>query len=163
MKFSWFFPSIPAIPTFVPPTNLFLPLLENFSPCSVLRMHLLLSRYFEVFESRVCALFILILLSSAQRCAWYGMWACCTPSCSVVSDSFVTPWTACQAPLSMGFPRQEHWSGLPFPAPGDLPYPVIESVFPASPALAGEFFPLVPPGKLIWSSTHQMFSCRKTG
>ena len=39
----------------------------------------------------------------------------------VVSDSFVTPWTvAQQTPLSMGFPRQEHWSGLPFPSPGDL-------------------------------------------
>ena len=39
-----------------------------------------------------------------------------------MSDSFVTPWTiACQAPLSMGFSRQEYWSGLPFPSPGDLP------------------------------------------
>ena len=37
-------------------------------------------------------------------------------------NSFVTPWTvACQAPLSMGFSRQEYWSGLPFPSPGDLP------------------------------------------
>ena len=37
---------------------------------------------------------------------------------------FATPWTvACQAPLSMGFPRQEYWSGLPFPSPGDLPEP----------------------------------------
>ena len=41
--------------------------------------------------------------------------------CSVMSDS-VTPWTiARQAPLSMGFPRQEYWSGLPFPSPGDIP------------------------------------------
>ena len=39
---------------------------------------------------------------------------------SVMSDSVVTPWTiACQAPLSMGFPRQEYWSGLPFPFPGE--------------------------------------------
>ena len=44
----------------------------------------------------------------------------------VVSNS-ATPWTvACQAPLSMGFPRQEHWSGLSFPSPGDLPDPGIE-------------------------------------
>ena len=44
-------------------------------------------------------------------------------SLSVVSDS-VTPWTvAHQAPLSMGFPRQEYWRGLPFPSPGDLPHP----------------------------------------
>ena len=42
-------------------------------------------------------------------------------SCWVVSKSFVTLWAiACQAPLSMGFPRQEHWNELPFPSPGDL-------------------------------------------
>ena len=40
---------------------------------------------------------------------------------------FVTPWTvAYQVPLSMGFSRQEHWSGLPFPSPGNLPYPGTE-------------------------------------
>ena len=49
-----------------------------------------------------------------------------------------------QAPLSMGFPRQEYWSGLPCPPPGDLPDPGIE---PASPALAGRFFTTEPPGK----------------
>ena len=43
----------------------------------------------------------------------------------------------------MGFPRQEYWSGLPFPPPGDLPSPGIE---PASPTLAGEFFITEPPG-----------------
>ena len=49
-----------------------------------------------------------------------------------------TPWTvACQAPLSMEFPRQEYWSGLPFPPPRDLPNPGIK---PASLALAGGFF-----------------------
>ena len=46
----------------------------------------------------------------------------CLLSSSVMSDYFVTLWTvACQAPLSMGFCRQEYWSGLPFPLPGDLP------------------------------------------
>ena len=56
-------------------------------------------------------------------------------SCQTMSNSFVTPWTvAQQAPLSMGFPRQEYWSELPFPSPGDLPDTVIE---PTSPALAG--------------------------
>ena len=46
-------------------------------------------------------------------------------SCSVVSNS-VVPWTvARQAPLSMGFPRQEYWSGLPLPTPGALPNPEI--------------------------------------
>ena len=45
---------------------------------------------------------------------------------------FATPWTvACQAPLSMGFPRQEYWSGLPFPTPGNLPNPGIELASPA--------------------------------
>ena len=46
----------------------------------------------------------------------------------VMSSSFVTPWTvALQAPLSMEFPRQEYWNGLPFPPPGDLPGPGIEA------------------------------------
>ena len=58
----------------------------------------------------------------------------------------MTPWTvACQAPLSMGFPRQEYWSGLPFPSLGDLPNPGIE---PKASALAGGFFPTESPGKL---------------
>ena len=58
---------------------------------------------------------------------------------SVVSDSAI-PWTiACQAPLSVEFSRQEYWSGLPFPSPGDLLYPGIE---PLSPALAGDTLPL---------------------
>ena len=49
----------------------------------------------------------------------------------VVSDSFATPWTVTrQAPLSMGFPGQDYWSGLPPPSPGDLSNPGIESVSP---------------------------------
>ena len=51
---------------------------------------------------------------------------------------FATPWTVtCQVPLSMGFPRQEYWSGLPFLSPRDLPDPGVE---PAFPAFAGRFF-----------------------
>ena len=54
---------------------------------------------------------------------------------------FATLWTiACQAPLSMGFSRQEYWSGLPCPPPGDLPNPGIEPASLTSPALAGGFF-----------------------
>ena len=54
---------------------------------------------------------------------------------------FVTKWTiARQAPLSMGFSKQEYWSGLPFPSPGDLPNPVIEPLSVMSPALTGGFF-----------------------
>ena len=61
-----------------------------------------------------------------------------------MSDS-VTPWTiALQARLSMGYPRQEYWSVLPFPPPGDLPDPGIP---PLSPALAGVFFTTEPKGK----------------
>ena len=67
--------------------------------------------------------------------------------CSVMSDS-VTPWTvARQARLSMEFPRQESWSGLPFPPPRDLPDPRIEPVSPVSPTLANRFFTTEPPGK----------------
>ena len=51
---------------------------------------------------------------------------------------------ACQSPLSMGFSRQEYWSGLPFPSAGDLPDPGFK---PVSPALAGRFFTTEPPGK----------------
>ena len=59
---------------------------------------------------------------------------------SVVFDPFVTPWTAAhQAPLSLGFSRQESWSGLPFPSLGDLPNPGIE---PVSPALQADSLPL---------------------
>ena len=62
----------------------------------------------------------------------------------------VTPWTAAhQAPLSMGFSRQEYWSGVPFPPAGDLPNPGIEPASPVSPALAGGFFTTEPPGKPV--------------
>ena len=58
---------------------------------------------------------------------------------------FVTPGTvAYQAPLSMEFSREEYWSGLPFPSPGDLPHPGIE---PGSPALQAEGLLSEPPGK----------------
>ena len=55
---------------------------------------------------------------------------------------FVTPWTvAHQAPPSMGFSKQDYWSGLPFPSPGDLPNPRIK------PALQAEALTSEPPGK----------------
>ena len=57
-----------------------------------------------------------------------------------------TPWTvAYQAPLSMGFSKQEYWSGMPFPPPGDLPDPGID---PGSPALQADALPSEPSGKL---------------
>ena len=57
---------------------------------------------------------------------------------------FATPWTvAHQTPLSMGFPRQEYWSGLPFPSPGEIPDPGIK---PMPPALQAYSLPLSHPG-----------------
>ena len=54
---------------------------------------------------------------------------------------FATLWTlVCQTPLFMGFPRQEYWSGLSFPSPGDLLNPGIKPMSLTSPALVGRFF-----------------------
>ena len=70
---------------------------------------------------------------------------------------FVTPGTvACQDPLSMKFSRQEYWSRLPFPTPGDFTNPWIElASLLDSPELAGGFFTATPPGKPIW-----VYACR---
>ena len=68
---------------------------------------------------------------------------------------FATPWTvAHQASLSMGFSRQEYWSGLPFPSPGDLPDPGIEPGSPASEAFA---LTSEPPGKNICQGINHSF------
>ena len=61
-----------------------------------------------------------------------------------------------QASLSMGFSRQEYWSRLSFPSPGDLPNPGIEAASPSSPALAGGFFTTEPLGKPL---LHYLCSC----
>ena len=81
-------------------------------------------------------------------------WSTFLPSsCDIVSEVkslsrvrlFATPWTvAYQGPLYMGFSRQEYWSALLFPSPGDLPNPGIE---PGSPALWADVLPSEPPGK----------------
>ena len=64
-----------------------------------------------------------------------------------MSNFFASPWTvAYQGPLSMEFSRQEYWSGLPFPSPGDIPDPGIEHV---SPALAGKFFATTHQGHMM--------------
>ena len=68
---------------------------------------------------------------------------------SVMSDS-LAPWTvAHQAPLFMEYSRQEYWSKLPFPSPGDLPDPGVKLVSLASSAFVGRFFTITPPGKPI--------------
>ena len=76
---------------------------------------------------------------------------------------FATLWTlACKAPLSMGFSRQEYWSRLPFPLPGDFPDPGIELVSLASPALAGKFFTTIA-DKLIFKKSHgKMNPCKNS-
>ena len=66
----------------------------------------------------------------------------------VMSDSFATLWTvALQAFLSIGFPRQEHWSGLPLPPPWDLPDQGTEPMSLVSPVFVGGFFTTEPSGK----------------
>ena len=70
----------------------------------------------------------------------------------------MTLWTAGhQAPLSMGFPRQEYWSEWPFPSPGDLPDPGIEPASPVSLALQMDSLLLSPLGKTIISSSFIVF------
>ena len=66
--------------------------------------------------------------------------------CAQIVLLFATPWSVvCQAPLSVEFSRQEYWSGLPFPTPGNLLHPAIQ---PATSASRGGFFFNVPLGKL---------------
>ena len=75
---------------------------------------------------------------------------CLVPACSVtsvLSDSAMLWTVAHQATLSMGFSREEQWSGFPFPIPGDLPNPGTEPVSLVSPALPGRFFTTEPQGK----------------
>ena len=83
--------------------------------------------------------------SSHPGNSWGVLFNCC---CLIAKSNMTlleTPRTAArQSPLFMGFPRQEYWTGLPFPFPGDLPNPGIE---PVPPTLAIRFFTTVPPGK----------------
>ena len=68
-----------------------------------------------------------------------------------MSDSFAILWTiACQVPLSMWLPRQEYWNELPFPSPGDIPDPGIESTSPVSPAFQPIFYLLSHIETSIW-------------
>ena len=77
--------------------------------------------------------------------------------CGLVAKScptLATPWTVVfQAPLPVGFSKQEYWSGLPFPSPGDLPNPGIE---PWSPALQADTLPSEPPGIYLESPANSM-------
>ena len=92
-------------------------------------------------------MFINIVLHR-ESCKFTHTWfLCCCLASKLYPTLFATPWTvARQAPLSVGFPRQAYWSGLPFPSPGDLPDPGIK---PEYSALAGGFFTAEPWGKPI--------------
>ena len=89
---------------------------------------------------------ILIIFCIIMNPSWIAFKFCC---CYLVTQSFPTlglPWTvACKAPLSLGFPRQEYWSELPFPSPGDL---ADSGVKPMSPALQVDLLPLSHLGSL---------------
>ena len=79
-------------------------------------------------------------------------------------DIYTLPWTiAYQAPLSMGFPRQECWGGLPLSSPGDLPHPGIETLSPASsPALTGDSLLTESPGKLKTASGNLQYNAGRS-
>ena len=90
-------------------------------------------------------LYILLLnVSHTPRlCLGTSCECCAVLSCFSYVQLFATPYTSgCQPPLSMRFPRQEYWSGLPCPSPGDLPDPETEPVSPASPAWWADSLPL---------------------
>ena len=110
--------------------------MELKTSCSALLLHKLIFWFAKSFPQQIALLF------------WYSdpRSVCVCQSLSRV-QLFVTSWTiALQAHLSMGFSRQEHWSGLPFPSPRDLPNQGIE---PRSPALQADSFLSEPPVKPI--------------
>ena len=94
------------------------------------------------------------------NCITFNMPTLCGCACAFSPIwLFATLWTvARQAPLSMGFSRQNYWSGLPFPSLGDLPGPGIELVFLESPALVGGFFTTWKP----FSPPEQCLKCSET-
>ena len=85
---------------------------------------------------------VLTSVTPAPHTHTHTPWWCfyCWVSCLVVFDPAAAWTVVLQAPLSMGFSRQEHWSGLPFPTPEDLPDPRIEATSLVSPSLSGGFF-----------------------
>ena len=130
---------------------------QDFTPSGGSRIHFLAN-----FPALRSSLFSLTLGSSCYLQSWQShlwslllwshllSWLSCFPlsptTCCVLSRFsrvwlFATPWTvALPVLLSMGFPRQEYWSGLPFPTSGDLPDPGIELASFLSPASASRFF-----------------------
>ena len=98
---------------------------------------------------------VLAMRSYASRCpCWSLSFFTCSMCAQLLSDSRTI---ARQAPLSMGFSRQEYWSGLPCPPPGGLPHPGME---PRSPALQADSSPSEPPATLPGLTRESAISCR---
>ena len=103
--------------------------------------------------SRFCT--VGLKMFSLFFCACF-LYIICVLCCAVLSHFscirlFETPWTiALQVPLSMGFPGQEYWSGLPCPPPGDLPNPGIKPSSPVSPALQADSLLLSHQGSILF-------------
>ena len=100
----------------------------------------------------VCACMCMCVRACVRACACMCACMCvCVCACAELFSHVrlsATPWSITrQAPLSVEFSKQEYWSGLPFPIPGDLPDPGIEPTSPASPILASRFFTIEPPEK----------------
>ena len=96
--------------------------------------------------SKLISFYRMRIMISHMKCPYYEYMCVCVLSCSVTSDS-ATPWTiACQALLSMGFSKQECWSGLPFSTPGNLPNSGMNPCFLYWQA---ESLPLAPPGHVL--------------
>ena len=92
------------------------------------------------------------------QCPNSGQWRRSCVHVLICIQLFVTSWTVIhQTPLSMEFSRQEYWSGLPFPPPGDLPKPGFKPKSPVSPALQVESLPIEAPGKPHFSYKHHIF------
>ena len=102
------------------------------------------SDYLSSISYTAISLLLFVLKSHSLACIRLKLFPALAPIMyikMVVSVSIAQPYlTLCQDPLSMGFSRQEHWSGLPFPSPGDFPNPGIKLKSLASPALSGRFF-----------------------
>ena len=85
-----------------------------------------------------------MIASDIQQCVCVCVCVCALSHVQLFASLCTIAW---QAPLSMEFPCQEYWGGLPFPISGDLPNPVIKPLSLASPALADRYSTTVPPGK----------------
>ena len=108
----------------------------------------------------------MLTITFYEGCVCVCVCVCVSVSLSVCLSHLVmfdsmTSWTW-QAPLSMEFSRQEYWSGLKFPPPGDLPYLGIKLVSPVAPSLAGKFLTTEPPGEPL-SVTQSRKNQGKTG